>query len=286
MLAVGGNEEIIKIYDLRTKKSCGDLSGEHTSSITCLAATLNHVLSGSNDGQILLWRQKDMVVLHKLTIKNVSKVVSLCMHKSQRMALALYANGMLRLWNLLDARCTFKKRVGLAHELDADEERADDDSADDMEEAAPVSFMKFANTPSLVKWCPFGSADMYVVLFSRSLELYTVEQDTPIHSVNFNTTQTGVDFITDSALVISDDKGRLTLLTGIRTETTMRIIETDFEKFRTVEAHHGDQSADFFCTVSKEGAQFWSTKEVLAKISEGEDAIFKLKPSRSLVLRN
>lgn len=113
------------------------------------------------------------------------------------------------------------------------------------EAAAPVSFRKFANTPSLVRWCPFGSAEIFGVLFTRSLELYSVEQDAPIHCVNFDTTQTGMDFITEAAVVISDDKGRLTLLTDIsRSEEdatpTMRIIETDFDKFRTVEAHHGD----------------------------------------------
>lgn len=30
------------------------------------------------------------------------------------MLLALYTNGMLRLWNMLDARCLFKKKVGLS----------------------------------------------------------------------------------------------------------------------------------------------------------------------------
>ena len=122
VLAVGGTEEIIRLYDLSIKKSCGELSGEHKSSITCIAATQHHILSGSHDGAILLWRSKDMVVLHKLTIKNVSKVVSLSMHKSQRMCLALYANGMLRLWNMLDARCTFKKRVGLNESNESEEE--------------------------------------------------------------------------------------------------------------------------------------------------------------------
>ena len=52
--------------------------------------------------------------MHKLTVKNTSRVVSLSMHQSGRMLLALYTNGMLRLWNMLDARCLFKKKVGLS----------------------------------------------------------------------------------------------------------------------------------------------------------------------------
>lgn len=36
------------------------------------------------------------------------------MHESGRMLLALYANGVLRLWNMLDGRCLFKKKVGMS----------------------------------------------------------------------------------------------------------------------------------------------------------------------------
>jgi protein MAK11 len=80
LLALGGNEEVVKLFDLKTKKSCGDLSGEHTGPITCLVTTAKHVLSGSVDGMIVIWRTEDMEVIHKLVVKNVSKVVSLSMH--------------------------------------------------------------------------------------------------------------------------------------------------------------------------------------------------------------
>ena len=43
------------------------------------------------------------------------------------MLLALYANGMLRLWNLLDGRCLFKKKVGLSDQESSSEEDDDDD---------------------------------------------------------------------------------------------------------------------------------------------------------------
>ena len=49
------------------------------------------------------------------------------MHSSGRMLLALYANGMVRLWNMLDARCIFKKKAGLDKESENDEEDDDDD---------------------------------------------------------------------------------------------------------------------------------------------------------------
>ena len=44
------------------------------------------------------------------------------------MCLALYANGMLRLWNMLDGRCIFKKKVGIPESEDDEEKEVDDDS--------------------------------------------------------------------------------------------------------------------------------------------------------------
>ena len=78
------------------------------------------MLSGSEDGVIIIWRYADMEVIHKLVVKNVSPVKAISMHHSGRMCLALYGNGVLRLWNMLDGRCTFKNKVGLD----------DDDSSD------------------------------------------------------------------------------------------------------------------------------------------------------------
>ena len=115
LLALGGTEEVIKLFDLKTKKSVGELAGVHESSVTCLAISRNckYVFSGAEDGLVVIWRVKDQEPLHQLKIKNVSKVVSLSMHNSGRMLLALYANGMVRLWSMLDARCIFKKKAGI-----------------------------------------------------------------------------------------------------------------------------------------------------------------------------
>lgn len=36
------------------------------------------------------------------------------------MLLALYANGVLRLWNMLDARCLFKFKAGMSANADSE----------------------------------------------------------------------------------------------------------------------------------------------------------------------
>jgi hypothetical protein len=79
------------------------------------------------------------------------------MHNSQRMCLALYGNKMLRLWNLLDARCIFKKKVGILEEdKDSDDEEDDDNSEDDVQTKQNAELLagKFQNSPELVKWEP------------------------------------------------------------------------------------------------------------------------------------
>ena len=61
LLAVGGTEEIIKMFDLRKKKSCGELAGIHESSITALAISkkCSYLLSGAEDGLVVIWRISD-----------------------------------------------------------------------------------------------------------------------------------------------------------------------------------------------------------------------------------
>lgn len=57
------------------------------------------------------------------------------MHESGRMLLAFYANSMVRLWNLLDARCLFKFKAGLSAEAESDAESEGDESGVEEEKA-------------------------------------------------------------------------------------------------------------------------------------------------------
>ncbi len=99
------------------------------------------------------------------------------------------------------------------------------------------------------------------MLFTRLLEVYNVDSDTPLHRITFDSIQTGFDFLKSNCIVVTDEKARLTLLTNIEDPAPiqMKIIETDLIKIRAVEAHLGATESEFFCTVSKEGVQFWST---------------------------
>jgi WD40 repeat protein len=188
------------------------LSGEHECTITALAVTHkgNYVFSGGEDGKIVIWRTSDCNVLHVMKVKNVSRIVSLSVHNSDRMLLALYANGMLRLWNLLDARCIFKRKVGVP----SDEESVDEDEEEEPALKLPFKIKPANMTPERVQWEPTKGM-MYAVLFNRMLEIYNVEaakDGEPLHSISFDSNQTSFDFITATDILVGDEKGRVTVL--------------------------------------------------------------------------
>ena len=239
-MAVAGNEEVIKIFDLKRKISCGELCGDvHQSTITALALSKNatHVLSGDEQGTIGIWRVKDQAPLHRLVVKNTSRVASISMHTSGRMLLALYANGVLRLWNMLDARCLFKKKVGLSDqssdsEADQDGDQDDEESVEEEKEDKAESKKLKTQAARLVSkqfdqinmralqviWEP-TQGNLYAVLFSRILEVYSVDEDDARYSISFDTNQTSVTFLNGQQLVVSDDKGRLSVFNGIDKKT-------------------------------------------------------------------
>ena len=61
-----------------------------------------------------------------------------------------------------------------------------------------------------IMWEP-TRGKQYAVLFSRVLEVYSVNEDEPVHSVTFDTNQTSFTYVGETQLVVSDDKGRLSV---------------------------------------------------------------------------
>jgi len=123
------------------------------------------------------------------------------------MLLALYANGVLRLWNMLDARCIFKKKVGMSAESSGSEDEEDQAENDDdefvEEEKEDKAYMKKLQSEAArrvlkqmdksnlraeqVMWEP-TEGNLFAVLFSRVMEVYSVEEEEPIHAITFDTT--------------------------------------------------------------------------------------------------
>jgi hypothetical protein len=156
-----------------------------------------------------------------MVIMNKSKVVSLSLHHSGKILLALYANGMLRLWNMMTARCTFKRKVGLLDETDELEES----EAEEGEEGGEDELLEVAlNKKDLseqdrsvveVKWEPkFGK--IYAILFRKMLEVYAVEDEKACTTAVFDVIATSFDFIGANQICVANENGNFTILKNIQ----------------------------------------------------------------------
>lgn len=106
ILATGGEDEYIKLFNLKTRTERGELF-QHKGSITALAFyKSSHLLSASVDGTVCIWRTHDWLCLHVLG-GHKDAVTCLALHPSGRMALSGSKDRTLRLWNLVEGRCAY-----------------------------------------------------------------------------------------------------------------------------------------------------------------------------------
>lgn len=115
-LVTGSNDEHIKIYDLQKRKELGTLLG-HQGSVTTLKFSREHneqqaedlavsgkwLLSGSEDGNIIIWRTKDWEIFGTLK-GHKGRINDLSIHPSGRVAVSVAADKTVRLWNLMTAK--------------------------------------------------------------------------------------------------------------------------------------------------------------------------------------
>lgn len=115
-LVTGSNDEHIKIYDLQKRKELGHLLS-HTGTITTLrfsseghdepSETVDKsgkwLLSGSDDGKIIIWRTKDWETFGTLK-GHTGRINDLAIHPTGRVAISVSQDQTIRLWNLMTAK--------------------------------------------------------------------------------------------------------------------------------------------------------------------------------------
>eukprot|EP01105_Mastigella_eilhardi_P005515 TRINITY_DN17213_c0_g1_i1.p1 TRINITY_DN17213_c0_g1~~TRINITY_DN17213_c0_g1_i1.p1 ORF type:complete len:343 (-),score=82.98 TRINITY_DN17213_c0_g1_i1:28-1032(-) len=98
-LASGGDDETIKVYNLRKKIEVGTLH-QHTGTITTLNFFGHHMLSGSEDGSVCFWRTNDWEVMRVLKA-HTGGVKGLAIHPSGKVALSFgILDHFLKMWDL------------------------------------------------------------------------------------------------------------------------------------------------------------------------------------------
>eukprot|EP01137_Pigoraptor_chileana_P014971 Opistho-2@70282 len=139
-LATGGSDETIRLYDLDRNSELGFLL-QHQGSITSLQFHgTSHMLSGSEDGTLVIWRTKDWENLGVLRGHSAA-VNSLSIHPTGRLALSVSRDKTMRTWNLVRGRSAYITRLKSEAEI--------------------------------VQWSPDGRR--YLLVQDRRLSIYRVE---------------------------------------------------------------------------------------------------------------
>jgi len=109
-LVCGGTDEMIRIFDMKTKKSVGDLT-KHTGSITCLQFVGNgFLISGSEDNTLCIWRVSDWQCLHILG-GHKGAINDIAVHPSGKVLLSVSRDNTIRLWNLVTGKMAFTRSL-------------------------------------------------------------------------------------------------------------------------------------------------------------------------------
>jgi len=99
-------DEHIRMYDLRKRAEVGELL-HHKGTITALGFVgSSHLLSGSEDGLVCIWRVYDWSLLHILG-GHKGAVTAVALHPSGKLALSTGRDRSLRLWDLVKGRCAY-----------------------------------------------------------------------------------------------------------------------------------------------------------------------------------
>ncbi len=109
-LICGGMDEYIRIFDLKEKRSAGEMSG-HTGCITSLAFVGDKfVISGSEDGTMIIWRASNWQKLHILG-GHKGPVHHFALHSSGKLCVSVSKDNTMKIWNLVHGRCAFTRRL-------------------------------------------------------------------------------------------------------------------------------------------------------------------------------
>lgn len=99
LLATGASDESIRIFDLLERKDLGTLM-EHEGRINGLAIhpQNTHLISGGEDGLLLVWRRKDWELLHRM--KHGKRLSSLSIHPSGLLMISIGEGRSMKIWDL------------------------------------------------------------------------------------------------------------------------------------------------------------------------------------------
>jgi protein MAK11 len=176
--------------------------------------------------------------LSLVMINSVSAVKTLSLHPTGRMLLVLYQNNMMRLWNMLEGRCSFKKKLGIIEHDYEDSQRRDE--------------------AVMVKWEP-KLGETYAILFDKKIQVLRTDREAVVSEVSSDQSLTCMEFLSDNEVIAGDCLGRFLLVKGIQDaeKVSISIIETSStSRFKSIKC---STSQNDLVSISAEGKIcFWN----------------------------
>ncbi|CAB3368398.1 Hypothetical predicted protein [Cloeon dipterum] len=106
-MASGGADDNIQLYDMKLRKEMGVLM-HHEKTVTCVAFVgTSHLISGSEDGDVVIWRSGNWQCEKIWTAHKDGGVTSIAVHPSGKLCLTVGRDQTLKTWNLVKGRSAY-----------------------------------------------------------------------------------------------------------------------------------------------------------------------------------
>ncbi|KAK7100933.1 hypothetical protein V1264_023795 [Littorina saxatilis] len=231
LLASGGSDEIIHIFNLENHRLVGTLT-HHSGTVTNVAFYRKSALfSTSEDGTLCAWRVGSWE--HRTFKGHKGPVNCVAVHPSGKLALTVGQDRSLRTWNLVDGRPAFVSNI---------KEPADH-----------------------VVWSPDGQH--YLVVTGKRMDVYSVEDGQILRSIPTEHKVNRIVFITDNMVVFggegkirrdAEEKEKAILFfVDVTDGTEVHRVKTQSTRIRDMavcQSHEEPESTDkWLTTVASEG---------------------------------
>jgi len=109
-LASGSTDETIRLFDMKKNIEVGTLVQQDGSITSLVFCGTSHMLSGSDDGTICIWKSKTWE-LEKILKGHKGAINSISLHPSGRLALSVSKDKSIKTWNLLTGRTAYTTSI-------------------------------------------------------------------------------------------------------------------------------------------------------------------------------
>ena len=243
----GGMDERIRIFDVGANRAIGELSG-HTGCVTSLQFVGDKfIVSGSEDNNVAIWRVQDWMCVHILG-GHKGSINDLAVHPSGKLALSVSKDNTMKLWNLVQGRCAFTRRLH-----------------------GPADKVQWSN-----------DGEMYLLVVGSELQIYAAsDNNTCISSVKMGSRINQAKFV-DIGIASTETKTQYVAL--ICENKTFSIVDSTSKKYFTFSTSDfvGDgRPRDLFCC--KPNTDLDSEEMSLALEDEGDSIVIVTSTGRMVV---